>query len=531
MRPAPRVRKTRAKTLVADLHARAVEPVVERDRGSGWPLTKYQDDPVGFVREFIGEEPMPHQIPILESLRDELKTAVASGQKTGKTKLLVWIALWVYCCFDHARVVLSANTKPQVRNVLWHELNKTRRASRNRIEGRWSDNPETGFRADDGREIYGITAKDIESMAGVSGGVLVFLIDEASALPQSKAEAIEGNTAGEGFQRILWISNPTRAEGPFFEAFHAKKEFWSTFELDSEDVARWQASRGLKIPGVATLARIEQWAEEYGRQSPFFLVRVKGKFLLHEGGKAISLHMIQVAQQAWDDAEEEGPLWLGLDPAGPGDGGDESAFAIGRGKKCVGLFAFAGLTEDAGIEHLLGFLRTYRRGDEVPHVNVDSEGPIGSKLVYRLRAIAESVKDVTKRFTVAGVRASLPASREPLVYERTRDELVANLARWMNDGGAIPRDHKLEVDLHAADWHGTVSGKLKLTPKDEIRAKIGRSPDRRDALALGVWNPFVAVPVEEPKPEADPWASARGGTYSRGEPFDVQGGNDWWHSR
>lgn len=497
---------------------------------------------------------MPQQIAIAESVRDHDKTAVASGQKTGKSFDAVGIALWFYESFPRARVIMTANTKTQIRDVLWRELRHHIRNAPVRIAGKWSDNPATGFQSDDGREIRGGTAREIESLAGVSGGAQLFIVDEASALVEQKAQAIEGNRAGAGVQRVLYLSNPTRAEGPFFEAFHARKNFWRGFEVNSENVAAWHAGHraeiaawqeraGLEVtgelPGVVTQRRIEQWREEYGVDSPFYRVRVKGEFLLNEGGKAITLHMIAAAQAAWHDGgDEEGELSIGVDPAGPGLGGDETAFAPVRGRRQLALFSSHGLTEDAIIEQLMGMLSTFRRRDEGPRVVIDSEGPIGSALFYRLRAIAEGIKDPQKRFDVHGIRASLPASREPLVYDRIRDELVANLARWLRDGGAIVSDHKLEQELHAAEWISQVSGKLKLTAKDEIRDKLGRSPDRRDALALAVWQPFVWVSDEQrvdggtPGPtgsarRADSYEEAFGGGYREGDAMDLYGSTDW----
>jgi phage terminase large subunit len=507
MRAPERGRRTRSKTLLSDFRAHAVDPLVEAERGSGWPLVQWQADPVGFCREVLGVRLMPHQEAILESIRDNEKTAVRSGQKTGKTKLLICAAIWFYSCFPKARVIMTANTKDQVRNVLWKELRDTLRESKLRIEGRWSDAPSTGFRATDGREIFGITARDIESMAGVSGGAMMFLVDEASALPDTKAEALEGNRAGSGTQRMAWISNPTRAEGPFFEAFHSKAEFWTTFHLSSEEVAQWQVANDVTVPGAANLGRIEGWREEYGVDSPFYTVRVKGNFLLHETGKVVSLHVITQAQDRYGDAPDEGPLSIGIDPAGEGVGGDETAFAIVRGVKLIGLFAFRGVSEDAIIEHLSSFLETYRQGEETPRVTVDSEGPIGARLYWRLRARAEKLRSENPRagFTCFGCRASLPATREPRHYERTREELWASLAKWLRDEGAIPKDHKLAQELHAPSWLGTVQAKMKITPKPELRELLGRSPDRAEGLALAVWAPSRwAAEGQESAPSATP---------------------------
>ncbi len=128
-------------------------------------------------------------------------------------------------------------------------------------------------------------------------------------------------------------------------------------------------------------------------------------------------------------------------------------------------------------------------------------------------SIADGIKDQDKAFTVVGIRASDRAHREPHLYDRMRDELLANLANWLIDGGAIPEDTKLAAELHAPEWTQTITGRLKATPKDEIRKKLGRSPDRGDAVALAVWEPSgIAARVAEtrtspaPPPALDPYS-------------------------
>jgi hypothetical protein len=71
-----------------------------------------------------------------------------------------------------------------------------------------------------------------------------------------------------------------------------------------------------------------------------------------------------------------------------------------------------------------------------------------------------------------------------------RDELAANLESWFRDGGAIVEDTRLAHELHALEWKEATNGRLKLTPKDQLRKALGRSPDRYDALALSAWEPL-----------------------------------------
>jgi hypothetical protein len=82
----------------------------------------------------------------------------------------------------------------------------------------------------------------------------------------------------------------------------------------------------------------------------------------------------------------------------------------------------------------------------------------------------------------------------PQIYYRVRDELWANLAKWLGDGGAIPPDPKLARELNAPSWAMGLNARFKATPKSEIRSELGRSPDRADAVALAVWEPVVFRP-------------------------------------
>ncbi len=504
MREVIRKRATRGVTVLGSFDE-AFQAGVERLKGLAWPSKKWAADPVGFVRNVLGEDPLPHQIEILEAARDSFKVAVRSGQKTGKTKLVVWLALWWYCTRPKARVFMIAAIKEQVARVLWVEVKATIRAGRTagfELVEAVPANPGVGIIAADGREIRGFTVRDIEAMAGLSGDIL-FIVDEASHLLPAIAEAIEGNLAGDG--KMIWISNPTRTDGPFYDVFNNpdKGKYWKLFHLSSEDVAKWCAAQGLEIPGVATLKRIEEWAEEWGRDSPFFIVRVLGLFLKNETGRIVTLGDIELAQKGWADSSDDGGLLqIGIDPAGPGDGGDEYAFSIVRGFKQIGLFVYAGLTEEAAVEHLRGFVKTYRRGDALPSVVVDSEGPIGNGIYQRLKAIGDALK--AKRpadaFEVWGVKASHAARRMPIQYERVREELWANGAAWLRAGGTIIADHKLATELHAPMWIGMVNAKLRVTPKDELRKTLGRSPDRADAFLLSVW-PVEAAAIPEGVPE------------------------------
>lgn len=499
--PAPA--KGRGASLLGELRRLAVNNVARLD-GERWPMVRYQKDPVAFVREQLGGRPMRHQRKIMASVARSrrAKVAVRSGQKTGKTKLVIWLALWFYCCFPDAHVYLTASTAPQVERVLWAELKRTlliaKRKKGFELPEEPASNPERGLQAADGRAIRGFTTRTIESMAGLSGENMFFIGDEASSFERAMAEAIQGNTAGDA--RIIWISNPTRSEGPFYDCFFSKKKFWKRFHLSSEDLARRMAKLKIKIPGVATLQTIEEWKQEYGEDSPFYIVRAKGDFLLDEQAKVVSLHNIMAAQARWAESTGEGRLRLGIDPAGDKGEGDEWAMSLVRGLKLLAQFTFRGLTEEAGLAQALALIAEYRVGDEIPVVMIDAEGPIGSAFYGRMRALGLHLEIHTpsESFEVFGIKGSAPAQRAPMLYERRRDELWAALGLWMKEA-AIPLDHKLEEEIYAPGFLVTVGGKRKVTHKDVLREKLGRSPDRADSLCLAVWEPSAWM-IEDKAP-------------------------------
>lgn len=492
------------RTFAGDL-LRELNTLVERATHTRFPDPKYAKDPVAFFREVLGVEPWDRQIEILEAVRDYPRVAVCSGHKIGKSTSVSGLALWFYASFSDARAIMSSTTSRQVDQILWREL-RMLRARGGRcvackaadpdailiprpcphsaiIDGEQGDLARTGLKSEDFREIVGFTAREAEAVAGISGRNLLYLMDEASGIPDEIFEAVEGNRAGGA--RIVLVGNGTRNEGEFFEAFNSKAHLYKTIRISSEETPN--VARGtLFIPGLATREWIEEKKLEWGEDSPLYRVRVKGEHATFEEGKIFSLHAIGESEKRWPDTLEAGRLYIGLDPAGPQGNGDESVFCVRRGMKQLHFRAFLGLDPDMHLMQLLGLIREYRLPNETAVVVVDAEGPIGKKTCNRFREYSEEHPTVFDLFTV---RASDGAKRDPKEYDRVRDELAANLEQWMRAGGAILEDVKLERELHCLEWTQRVNGKLKLTGKEEVRKAIGRSPDRYDALALSVWEP------------------------------------------
>lgn len=479
-----------------------------------WPDPRYLDDPAKFFIEVLAFRPWSKQIEIAEALVTHDRVAVGSSHKIGKSALCASIGLWWYAAKDEARVIQTSRTSRQIDEILWREMRtrwrtaerglcyhcaRLERVTRRQVqcchtsplEGDMSVIARSGLRADDLRQIIGFTGKDAEAVAGISSPALLYECDEASGIPQEIFAAIEGNRAGGA--KILLLGNPTRNEGEHFDALHTKA--YVRFTISAFDtpnvIAGWQV-----IPGTATRSWVDEKKEEWGEDSPEYLVRVLGKHAMGEEGRTLSLQAIQDAQDAWYDTPAEGRLFVGLDVAGPGAQGDESVWAPRRGKKVISLHVHRGLTEEAHLLQTLAILSEFRLDNEPPPVVVlDSEGDVGHKVATVLRAYAD---DHPNAFVLVAFKSSQNAVKNPVVYDKLRDDAHANMVKWVRSGGTVPPDSKLATELHAPSWYASrYSAKMKVTPKDELRKRLKRSPDRMDAVILSCWE---TAAVEEDAP-------------------------------
>jgi phage terminase large subunit len=488
-------------------------------------------DPVGFARRVLAFMPWSRQREILEAVATYQRVSVVSGHKVGKSTSYAILALWFYCSFPNARVVITSTTDNQVNGIIWREIKRLARASLIPIPGVAPSPGNTGLaiRANTGvthpetlSEIRGYTAKEAEAIAGVSGAYVMYLVDEASGVENFIFEAIEGNRAG-GNAWVLLCSNPTKATGEFYESFYSKSRDtlgdagyfnvhidsrespnvtgeWATLEEYDRKTGEWKL-RSEPVPGLAQPGWVAEKLREWGENDSRFLVRIAGSFVVAEEAKVFQLGLLEASQLRWPETtpEETDGLIIGCDPAGDGDGGDESAFAPRRGLKAYPPRTRRGISPAEHIVELQDIIAEhYASGapkTPKPLVNCESEGEASWKVYVVLREHA----DRTGEFDVHRMRTSERAPREPLIYGTLRDEMYAAARLWMREGGAIPESSKLEKDLHTPEFSSDAHGRLKLTAKRDLKKLLGRSPDTGDAFVLSCWVPRFYVTGGNPE--------------------------------
>lgn len=454
--------------LAADLLA-AINP-----QGS-WGA--YRDDPAGFFRDILGFVPWARQCHVLEAVLQHPRVAVRSGHKVGKSASAAGLALWWVATRPRSRVVLTSASSRQVRSILWRELRTLHAAATPPLGGDLHADPDSGLQFPDGREIVGFSTTEPERMSGISGANLLFILDEASGIPEDIFQAIEGNRAGGA--RLILFSNPTRTSGTFFDAFGTKREFWHPIHISSEETPNAVEGR-IVIPGLATREWIDEKRREWGETSPFYQVRVRGDFPAQAENAIVSLALVEDATARWLETPAEGRLVLGVDVARFGD--DETVIFPVRGHRALAPIIERKLDTVQVAGRVLEVARRLRADGERPIARIDVIG-VGAGVFDQL-ASAPEVEAVAVNVAEAPV-----GMENQERFAQFRDQVWFGIADWLKEGGAIPDDPKLEAELVAPTYTFDMRGRIKVDTKDKIKERLGRSPDRADGLGLAIVTP------------------------------------------
>ena len=89
-----------------------------------------------------------------------------------------------------------------------------------------------------------------------------------------------------------------------------------------------------------------------------------------------------------------------------------------------------------------------------------------------------------------GVHFASEATNKSRFFNK-RTEMYFEFVEWIKRGGALPESNELLAALTQTTY--TFKGdRLILEPKDDVKAKLGYSPDEADAAALTFAQPVMA---------------------------------------
>lgn len=431
---------------------------------------RYRNDPTGFVREVLGADSAvrrsdgsPYQFEVLEALRDHPQVAVRSGHGGGKTAVTAWAALqWVLTRPFSLVLMVAPTFGRQVQKILLAEVKKWARIGGLPIDTYASGAYVEGYGSEWG--IIGVPATEPERIEGFhsEGGVLI-IIDEAKAVDQAVHDALSGALTSHTDSRLLVTSTPGAPSGLFYDIHTRHRDRWSLHHIPATDSSHvspdWVAAR----------------RDDWGESSPLYQARVLGEFPEEAEGTLLPLGLLDAAQER---VVEPGPVRLGVDPARFGP--DNTAVSVWRGNRLDNVETRRGLDVMQGASWVQSLANRY--GAE--RVAVDEIG-LGAGVVDRLHQLG--------CVGLAPVNVARSPQRKDL-FQNLRAELAWRLRESLERGEiALPVDDVLIAELSALRYDYDAFGRIRLESKDEIRQRIGRSPDRADALMLGMAPPETRV--------------------------------------
>ena len=461
-------------------------------------------DPIGFVyyafpwgepnTELAADAgPRDWQIEALGEIAERLKAddiegairiATASGHGIGKSALVSWIILWAISTFPQTKVVITANTGDQLRTKTWPEVAKwfnllicrhwfIFEATSIRARGRQSKT----WRCDAATWSETNTA----AFAGLHNvrKRIVLIFDEASQIADKVWEVAEGALT-DADTEILWcvFGNPTENTGRFRECFAGGRfaHRWSPRQIDSR-----------RVPGT-NKAEIDKWITDYGEDSDFVRVRVKGQFPRGGSMQFIDGDLVDGAMAREAVCHLRQALIMGVDVARFGEDQSVMTFRRGLDARTLPTLKFRGLD----LVTLSGKVAEQAMLHGVRAVFID-EGGMGAGVVDMVRKMLPGLLVVGVNFGGKADRYTMGGDL-PLVADKAA-EIWASMRLWLKTG-AIEKDPELKAELTGRQYGFDTHNAIRLERKEDMKKRGLASPDVADGLALTFAYPVADLPSD-----------------------------------
>ncbi len=459
-----------ARSLDADLAelvaSTALDPLRFVQMAYPWPING-EPGPDIWQCEFLerlGQRVRANRFDGIHSVRP-IRMGASTGHGVGKTALVGMVVNWLMSTRPDMRGTITANTNDQLEKKTWAGIREwTERC----ITRHWFEiNSQIMYRIGERATWFcapaSCAAENSEAFAGqhTKSSTSLYVFDEASAIPDTIWEVAEGGLT-DGEPMIFAFGNPTRNTGTFNAiAFGDKRDRWDIVCLDS---------RQTKFADKRTIA---EWEQDYGEDSDFFRVRVRGLPPNADELQFIDAIRVAQAQRGVIQTVAGDPLIAGVDVSGGGKAWSVCRFRRGFDARSVPAIRLTGEQTVANDRQLL----IAKLADALVTHQPDAmfiDAAFGAVIVSRLRQMG---------FTqVHEVNFGGPASD---VHDANmRATMWRSLKEWLPRGCIDPKDTRLATDLCAPGFHLNQSNKLVLESKESMAKRNVASPDDGDALAL-----------------------------------------------
>lgn len=397
-----------------------------------------------------------------------IRSAIASGHGIGKSVEVGWLTDWIMSTRPMAKGTITANSYQQLETKTWASIQRWTKLC---ITGDWFEVTASKMYHKEHRDSWFCAPQspreeNSESFAGqhAADSTSFYIFDEASAVPEVIYDVAEGGLT-DGEPMMFLYGNPTRNTGRFHQVcFGAARDRWHHLSIDSRESA------------FTNKVQIQEWIDDYGEDSDFVRVRVRGLPPRASELQFIDQDRVWAAQKRAPGSFADDPLLVGVDVSDGGKAWNVIRFRRGSDARSVPPIRIPGEAvrndRSALLAKLAGVLNEEHHGARVHTMFVDSA--FGAPYVERLRAMGfRNVQEV--RF----------GGESPSPHRlNMRAHMWAQLKEWLSSGSIDPKDQRLETDLTAPGYHIDSKDRLVIESKESMSKRGVDSPDDGDALAL-----------------------------------------------
>lgn len=440
-------------------------------------IKEWRDNPVMFIRDQFKVEPDAWQADALMHMAGNKDWRKRLGMKSctgaGKSSLLAWVGWYRLTCFakvgEHPKgAAISGEGWDNLRDNLWAELAKWQSKSEFLMSAfQWTkeqifakEHPQTWFLSarsypkDADSEAIG------RSLSGLHSKFPFILLDEIGDMPLAvgqKAEQIF--TGGVEDALIAAAGNPTSSSGLLYEICTKLRQSWEivTITADPDDPKR--------TPRVDVEHAREQ-IKLYGRDNPWVMATILGEFPPSGFNTLLSVEEVEAAMSRRNDDIQHSQKRLGVDCARFGD--DRTVIFPRQGLMAYKPVEMRNARSNEIAARVL--MAKAKWGSELEFI--DDTGGYGSGVVDSMIQAGQGPVPVN----FAG-KATDPK------YNNKRAEMWFRMSEWVKRGGCLPKMPELVKELTAPSYT-FINGKFALEKKEQIKDRLGFSPDYADALAL-----------------------------------------------
>ncbi len=406
-----------------------------------------------------------------------IQMSTSSGHGIGKSALTAWLAGFIMSTRPFCKGVITANTSPQLRTKTWAEVQKWNGRS---LTGHWFDitsGMQMKMTHKDHASSWRVDAQtcakeNSEAFAGLhaASSTPFYIFDEASAIDDSIWEVSEGGlTDGEP----MWFTfgNPTRSSGRFFQCFNRLKHRWDQIKIDSRSAK------------MTNKVKIQEWVDDYGEDSDFVRVRVRGEFPRSGSSQFISIEDVDNCIDYVAQGYENLPKIVAVDVARFGD--DQTVIGCRQGRKIWPLDKYRGIDTMQTAARVAEKIASYN-----PDAVFIDGGGVGGGVIDRLKQLGHDVIEVN-----FGAKP-----RDNKQYANKRAEMFGDLRAALKVGLQLPDDHELHDELIAIEYGFNAKQQIQLEKKEDMKKRGLSSPDCADTLAM-MYADSVIKPKKQRRPQ------------------------------